>query len=54
VGLSIDDARMAAATIPGIEVIRELGLSGNYTFDNVHNRVTVLVVDDVVAAAAGF
>ena len=27
VGLSFDDARMAAAVIPGIEVIRELGLS---------------------------
>jgi hypothetical protein len=35
-----------------IEIIRELGMTGSYTFDNRDDRLTVLVDDVVVVAAA--
>jgi hypothetical protein len=54
VGLSIVDVRKAAATISRIEIIRELGMTGSYTFDNRDDRLTVLVDDGVVVAAARF
>jgi hypothetical protein len=54
VGLPIEDVRKAAATIPRIEIIREIGMTGSYTFDHRDDRLTVLVDDDVVIAAARF
>jgi hypothetical protein len=54
VGLSIDGAREAAETIPGIEMVREVGPNDSITFDYRQNRLTVLVVDAVVMAAARF
>ena len=54
VGLSIEDVRRAAATIPRIEIMRELGMTGTYTFDHRDDRLTVLVDNGVVVAAARF
>lgn len=54
VGLSIDDARRVAATITGIEIIRELGPNGSYTLDHRADRLTLQVADGVVVAAARF
>ena len=54
VGLPIEDVRKAAATIPRIEIIRELEMTGSYTFDHRDDRLTVLVDDGVVVAAARF
>jgi hypothetical protein len=54
VGLPIEDVRKAAATIPRIEIIRELGMNGSYTFDHRDDRLTVLVDAGVVVAAARF
>jgi hypothetical protein len=53
-GLSIADGHKAAATIPRIEIIRELGMTGSFTFDNRNDRLTVLVDHGVVVAAARF
>jgi hypothetical protein len=54
VGLPIEDVRKAAASIPRIEIIRELGMTGSYTFDHRDERLTVLVDDGVVVAAGRF
>ena len=54
VGLPIEDVRKVAATIPRIEIIREIGMTGSYTFDHRDDRLTVLVDDGVVVAAARF
>ena len=54
VGLPIKDVRKATATIPRIEIIRELEMTCSYTFDNRDDRLTVLVDDGVVVAAARF
>ena len=52
VGLRIEDARQAADGIAGIEMIREMDPEGAYTFDHRANRLSLLVVDGVVVAAA--
>lgn len=53
-GLSIEEVRRAAATIPRIEIIRELGMTGSYTFDHRDDRLTVLVDNGVAVAVARF
>jgi hypothetical protein len=52
VGRPIEDARRIAATLDGIEIVREMDLTGNYTFDHREDRLSLLVIDGVVAAAA--
>jgi hypothetical protein len=52
VGLSIEDARPIAYTMSGITIVEEMGSDGTYTFDHREDRVRLLVIDGVVAAAA--
>ena len=54
VGLRIEAARQAAASMDGIEMIREMDRESNYTFDRRVNRLCLLVVDGVVVAAGMF
>jgi hypothetical protein len=54
VGLSIEEVRRAAATIPRIEIIREIGMTATYTFDHREDRLTVHVDEGVAVAAARF
>jgi hypothetical protein len=52
VGLPILDARRIASTLSGIVIVEEMGSDGTYTFDHREDRVRLLVIDGVVAAAA--
>jgi hypothetical protein len=54
VGLQIEDARRTAAATAGVAMIREMGSNGTYTLDYRKNRLSLLVVDGVVVAAAMF
>lgn len=52
VGLPVEDARRIAAATDGIEIVEELAPCGVYTFDHRADRLRLLVIDDVVVAAA--
>ena len=52
VGLPIEDALRMGATIDGIEVVEEMTDESNVTFDHRNDRLRLLVIDGVVAAAA--
>jgi hypothetical protein len=54
VGLRIEDARQKASVQPEIQLVREMGPNGTYTFDHREDRLSVLVVDGVVVAAGMF
>jgi hypothetical protein len=52
VGLEIEDARRIGATLDGITSLREIHPGLNYTFDHRSDRLSLLVINGVVTAAA--
>jgi hypothetical protein len=52
VGMPIVNARQAAAAMSGIAIVEEMGSGSTYTLDHREDRLRLLVLDGVVAAAA--
>ena len=52
VGRPVEDARRIAADMDGIQIVEELGAKGTISFDHRLDRLRLLVLDNVVMAAA--
>jgi hypothetical protein len=52
VGLEIEDARRIGATLDGITILREIRPGLSYTFDHRSDRLSLLVINGIVTAAA--